>query len=132
MGDDDEVEIDVAAAFGTDKVQAQRFAIYIPNKDQDGAPVAQEKWVEEALLLLSDVGGVATAMPPVAGAWRNPATGMLIREEPVVIYSYVTGEGFRAHLTRLVEFVKRLGRETNQGAVGVEFDGAFLMIEKFD
>ena len=49
MGDDDEVEIDVAAAFGTDKVQAQRFAIYIPNKDQDGAPVEEDKWVEEAV-----------------------------------------------------------------------------------
>lgn len=125
-------ELDVAAAFGATKVQGQRFAIYIPNKDRDGNPVEQRSWVDEALELFSDVGGGATAMPPVEGAWRNPNTRTLIREEPVVVYSYITAAGFRAKLGDLVAFVKRLGRETNQGAVAIEFDGVFLMVEEFD
>lgn len=49
-------------------VHGQRFAIYIPNKDRNGAPVPQSAWINKALQLLSRAGGGATAMPPVTGA----------------------------------------------------------------
>lgn len=91
----DEIELDIGAAFGATHVQGQRFAIYIPNKDRNGAPVAQSAWINKALLqLLSRAGGGATAMPPVTGAWLNPESGEPIIEEPVVVYSYVDGEKF--------------------------------------
>ena len=84
------------------------------------------------MALLTDVGGGATAMPPVAGAWMNKHTRRLIREEPVIVYSYIRAKQFEENLPRLVDFVKRLGRETgNQGAVAIEFAGDFLLIEDF-
>ena len=69
---------------------------------------------------------------PVDGVWLNPATGALIREQPIVIYVYVVPEQFLAHSAALVAFIKRLGRETNQGAVAIEFDGQFYFIENFE
>ncbi|MEA2817216.1 MAG: hypothetical protein QOI93_4917 [Rhodospirillaceae bacterium] len=128
---DSPVEIDIIAAFGGTADYGQRFAIYIPNKDRDGAAVDQAKWVSETLRLLAEVAGGATAMPPVTGAWRNPATGALIIEEPVVVYAYVKPDSFVNRLDELAAFVRRMGRETNQGAVALEFDGDFFTVEDF-
>ena len=61
-------EVDIIAAFGGTADYGQRFAVYIPNKDRDGAPVDQATWIDATLRLLADIAGGATAMPPVTGA----------------------------------------------------------------
>lgn len=127
-----EIELDIAALFGADPIHGQRFAIYIPNKDRDGVTVDQRQWVEEALALFSQIGGGATAMPPMEGAWLNPVTGTLIREQPILVYVYVVPDRFVEHSASLVSFVRRLGRETNQGAVAIEFDGQLYFVEDFE
>ena len=38
---------------------------------------------------------------------------------------------FVARLAELAAFVKRMGRETNQGAIALEFDGNFFTVEDF-
>jgi len=124
-------EIDVVAAFGGTNDYGQRFAIYIPNKDRDGAPVNQTTWIDAALWLLTDIAGGATAMPPVTGAWRNPQTGQVVIEEPVVVYAYVKPEPFVARLPDLAAFVRRMGRESNQGAIALEFGGNFFTVDDF-
>jgi hypothetical protein len=50
----------------------------------------------------------------------------------VVVYSYVKPGPFLEELPRLRRFLHRLGRDTNQGEVVVEFDGRFYRITKFD
>lgn len=128
MEDDD--EFDVVAAFGG-IARGERVAVYVPNKDMDGAPVEQKKWVDELVLVLSGMGGGATVMPPVTGAWLNADTGQLILEEPVIVYSYVDPNLFIERHLQLLDFVRRLGKETNQGAVGVEYGGTFFTVEDF-
>ncbi len=128
---DDPFEIDIVAAFGGTADYGQRFAIYIPNKDRDGLAVPQENWIVETLELLSEIAGGATAMPPVTGAWRNPQTGALIIEEPVVVYAYIKPESFVRRIPELAAFIRRMGRETNQGAIALEFDGDFFTVENF-
>jgi hypothetical protein len=56
----------------------------------------------------------------------------VIWEAPVLVYTYIKPEPFVRGLARLREFLHRLGRETNQGEVGVEFDGNFYRITEFD
>jgi hypothetical protein len=87
--------------------------------------------VEEALALLSKIGGGATAMPPVDGAWLNDKTSELIREQPRIVYSYIIPDRFLDHRNELVGFVKRMGRETNQGVIAIEFDGDLYFVNKF-
>ena len=70
-------------------------------------------------------------MPPVTGAWRNPQTGQVVIEEPVVVYAYVRPAPFVARLPDLAAFVRCIGRETNQGAIALEFDGNFFTVEDF-
>ena len=124
---------DVAGALGADGgTSVQCFTIYIPDKDQQGNEIGnQRKWVLDALDLLGGINGGATAMPPCEGVWLNDDE-QLIREQPVVVYSYIVPDAFLADLPRIRQFLHRLGRETNQGEVGFEFDGRFYRIRQFD
>jgi hypothetical protein len=81
--------------------------------------------------LLSTINGGATAMPPVEGGWMNDK-GDLIWEHPVVVYSFIRSDQFLKNLPHVREFLHRLGRETNQGEVAVEFGDLFFLIRKFD
>lgn len=128
-----EVALDIASTLGADAgVSVQSLTVYIPNKDRTGCEIGnQRQWVLEALELLGTIGGGATAMPPVEGIWLDEQ-GPFIRESPVLVYTYIAGEGFLANLSRLREFLHRLGRMSNQGEVAFEFDGHFFRIRHFD
>ncbi len=95
------VEIDIAEAFGAAAAREQRFAVYIPNKDREGNPVEQAKWIDQALALLSSICGGATAMPPIRGAWLN----------------------------EVVALVHEIGRQTRQGQMAIEFNQTFYLID---
>jgi len=127
------ISTDLTAALGADDATSpQCFTIYVPNKDRDGQPIADHRaWVEEAIGLMCEINGGATAMPPVDGAWKNEQ-GIVIRESPVVVYSYIAAESFVASLPRIREFLHRMGRRTNQGEVAVEYDGRFYHIRSYD
>ena len=126
------LELNVAAALGATDTSSQCFSIYVPNKDQAGAEIGnQRKWVLEAIRLLSEINGGATAMPPVEGGWLSDE-GETIWENPVVVYSFIRPDEFASNLPRIREFLHRMGRETNQGEIAIEFDGRFSRIRQFD
>jgi len=125
--------VDLVGELGADGgTSVQCFSIYLPDKDQQGNEIGnQRKWVLAALDLLGQINGGATAMPPCEGVWLSDK-GELIREHPVVVYSYVVPDVFLANLPRLRQFLHRMGRETNQGEVAFEFDGQFYRIRQYD
>lgn len=125
---------DICGAFAADPndIARQCISFYVPNKDRDGNEIGnQRKWVLELENLLSEINGGATAMPPVEGVWKNDQTEKLIAEHPVVVYSFIRPEAFLQRLPQLADFIHRLGRETNQGEIGFEFDGCFYRIKEF-
>jgi hypothetical protein len=130
---DEQDGIDLGDALGADDSAAiECLTLYIPSKDKDGHTINSEPWVESALNLLSAIGGGATALPPVDGAWVNPETGKLIREKVVLTYTYVDPDKFEEKLDELRVFLHRMGRETNQGEVAVEFDSRLYKIRNYD
>lgn len=75
----------------------------------------------------------ATAFPPGKGVWRDDAQGGSLLLEPVVmVVSYVSTADLRRGLPELRVFLHRLGRETNQGEVGLVIGGAYYGISTYD
>lgn len=111
---------------------AQRLTLYIPNKDCVGGLIEQhENWTNEAQELLTEIGGGATAFPPVDGTWRKP-DGSNLWEQTKIVYTYIDPDKLAANLPRLRTFLHRFGRETHQGEVVFEFDGWFWSIDTYD
>jgi hypothetical protein len=125
--------LDLAAALGAEAAfSTQALTLYIPNKDRAGQEIGtQRRWVLEAIDLLARVGGGATALPPVEGVWVNEA-GQFVWDNPVMVYTYVKPEEFAKRLPEVRAFLHRLGRETDQGEVAVEFNDEFYRIRTFD
>jgi len=134
VSEQDETTLDLGSALGaSEAASTQILTLYIPNKDRDGNEFgAQRKWVLEAARLLAELGGGVTVMPPCEGGWWNETSGQIVWEAPVIVYTYIKPEPFVRGMPRLRAFLHRLGRETLQGEVAVEFDGLFYRITSFD
>ena len=130
----EELEHDLVDELGAEEgFSHQVLTLYIPDKDREGREIGtQRKWVLEAARLLTTIGGGVTIMPPVEGGWFDEENKRLVWERPVLVYTFIKSEKFLESLPRLREFLHRMGRETLQGEVAVEFDGEFYRISEFD
>jgi hypothetical protein len=113
-------------------LSVQQLAIYIPNKDQHGNPIDDTVWVDEALATFSRIGGGASAIKDLLGAWINPETGQLIREQTTLVYTYVIPEKFVNEIAELRALVHEFGLSTNQGEVLVHYGGVTYRVTKYD
>jgi hypothetical protein len=95
----------------------------------------QPMWVNEALSTLGALFGGATAYPKAHGVWRDDERGgRLVFDEPVVIHCYTTPDDIEDgdKLDELGRFCRRMGRETNQGEVGLVIGDEYIAIRNLD
>lgn len=120
---------DHATRLGASKSASTLLVLFIPSVDRYGKAIAQSTWVDEALRVLGESFGGATAFPKGRGVWRDDARGgTLVYDKPVVIQCY-TSERLIAKLAKpLKEFLIKMGTETKQGAVGLVIDRDYLEI----
>ncbi|MBI1915882.1 MAG: hypothetical protein HYS12_14275 [Planctomycetes bacterium] len=109
------------------------LVLFVPSKDRDGNPIDQEFWVDEVLTALGRLFRGATAYPRGRGIWRDDERGgVLLKEEPVIVFSYVAQEALTsAALGELYRTLSRMGREANQGEIGVVIDGQYYGITEY-
>ena len=109
--------------------------LFVPSVERDDATrIDQDYWVDSALEMLGRVFGGAKAYPKARGIWRDDErAGDLVKDEPVVIQCYTTPEDIQdsAKLAELGRFCRRLGREANQGEVGLVVGDEYLAIREF-
>jgi hypothetical protein len=90
--------------------------------------------VDLALETLGRVFGGATAYPKARGIWRDDDRGgALIRDEPVIVHCYTTPADIEDehNLQRLGSFCRRMGRETDQGEIGLVIGDEYYAIRDF-
>ena len=92
--------LDLAKFMGAEPSAIQRLTLYIPSQDRTGKSFDAKPWVDEALKLLSRIGGGATVLPPVDGAWIDPESRALITEKVRLVYTFIRPEGFEANVAR--------------------------------
>ena len=72
-----------------------------------------------------------TAFPPGRGVWRDDdRNGELVFDDTQMVISYVAEGAFDDEevVKRLRAFLCRMGREANQGEVGIVIDGTYIGI----
>ena len=111
-----------------------QVTIFIPSVDRNEKPIAQERWAEECLTVLGRLFRGATAFPPGRGVWRDDDQGgELVFDDTVLVTAYVDPEILTAEtLAELRQFLHRIGREANQGEVGVVIGGQYYGIVTYD
>lgn len=131
---EDTPEIDLGAVLGAASGDSHEvLVLFIPDRDRDGNEIGdQRKWVLEAAELLAKIGGGVSIEPPIEGGWLDEERGRIVWERPVRVFTYVHPEAFEERLGELRAFLHRLGRDTRQGEVGVEFSGGFWRIREFE
>ena len=78
--------------------------------------------------------GGATAYPKARGIWRDDERGgALIRDEPVIVHCYTTPADIEDehNLRTLGSFCRRMGRETDQGEIGLVIGDEYYAIRDF-
>src|SRR5947209_2251790 len=121
---------DFARKLGASKAASTLLVLFIPSKDRDDQPIDQDYWVDAALGVLGRLFGGATAFPQGRGVWRDDAQGgRLLFDEPVVIQCYTRETALARYAADLRTFLRRLGIEGRQGAVGFVIDRDYLEIE---
>jgi len=97
-------------------------------------PIDQDRWVSAALEMFGEVFGGATAYPKARGVWRDDErAGVLVFDEPVVVHCYMTPEAIQddGALRRLAAFCRQMGRETNQGEIGLVIADEYFAIRDY-
>jgi hypothetical protein len=107
--------------------------VFVASQDRDGQAIDQEYWVDEVLTTLGRLFRGATAYPRGRGVWRDDARGgTLLKEEPVIVFSYAAeGALTAAALGDLYRTLSRMGRQANQGEIGVVIDGKYYGITEY-
>jgi hypothetical protein len=80
------------------------------------------------------VFGGATAYPRATGIWRDDERGgALVKDEPYIVHCYMEPEALEddGNLGELRTFCDRMGRETNQGEVGLVIADEYFAIRRF-
>ena len=115
--------------------KAVLVVLFVPSVQRDGTTaIDQEHWVEEALDVLGQLFGGATAFPRAKGVWRDDQMGgVLVKDQPVVIHCYTTPADISDpdRLARLGSFCRRMGREAHQGEIGLVIGDEYLAFRDF-
>ena len=112
---------------------SSQVILFIPSKDRAGHEINQVYWVDESLSVVGQLFRGGTAFPPGKGVWRDDVHGgQLLFETTVMVLSFADPDDLTEFaLLELKEFLMRLGRETNQGEVGVVIDGIYYGFTQF-
>ena len=112
---------------------SSQVILFIRSKDREGHEIDQVYWVDQSLSVVGRLFRGGTAFPPGKGVWRDDARGeQLLFETTVMVLSFVDpNDSTEFALLELKTFLMRLGRETNQGEVGVVIDGIYYGFTQF-
>lgn len=105
-----------------------QVTLFVPSVDRDGSPIDQAYRTDQALATFGRLFRGATAFPPGRGVWRDDERGgALVYDETQMVTSFVLSAVFddMEVVKRLKEFLWRMGRDANQGEIGIVIDGTY-------
>jgi hypothetical protein len=112
------------------KFESILVILFIPSVDRNRILIDQSSWASAALEVLGKCFGGATAFPKGKGVWRDDQRGgVLLYDEPIILHCYTNMKSVKLYKNELHDFLFRMGKETNQGAVGFVIDGTYMEMQ---
>ncbi len=110
------------------------IVLFVPSQDRNGKDIDHDFWVTAALETLGKLFRGATAYPRARGVWRDDERGGALRyEQPTIITCYADPRAMtREAQARLRAFLHRMGREANQGEIGIVIGDKYYGITEYD
>ena len=107
--------------------------LLVPSLTQDGTPLDHAAWRARALEVMTRLFGGATAIEG-EGAWRDDERGGAIKLEKIsTIDSFMAKSSWNSKtVSELGTFLKQMGREANQGEIGLIVDSEYFLIREFN
>ena len=124
----DEITASILAGRSQDLV-----GLFVPSHDKNQETIPnQDQWATAALQLFAELYRGATGFETFAGVYRD-SDGTILYDKPIMIQAYVNREDMvdTGKLKELLDFCKRMGRETDQAAVGLIVNHVFFEIRRF-
>lgn len=103
-----------------------KVTVYMPSTVDVNVPIDNEKVVEEALALLSNCFGGATASEAL-GAWVDSA-GNLVKEKVTLCFSFASQEDLNQHIETIYDYCLNLKLRLKQEAIALEVNGELHLI----
>lgn len=109
------------------------MTLFIPSQRRDGSQLDHEFWRSEALTVMAQLFGGATAVEG-NGTWRDDDGGGTIKEERIsTVESLMAKSSWNKEtVPQLAKFLHRMGREASQGEVGLIVNGEYFPIREFN
>jgi hypothetical protein len=107
--------------------------LFIPSHDKKEKRLNnQDQWTGVGMELFGKLFTGATAFQALDGIFVDE-DGTTYHDKPILIESYAEEEAVQdeGNLRELLDFIKRMGRETNQAAVALVIHNALHLIRKF-
>ncbi|MEX0718815.1 MAG: hypothetical protein WD066_19640 [Planctomycetaceae bacterium] len=127
-----EMEKVIASLMGDERQDL--VILFIPSHDKNQKEIPdQAEWANAAMELFGEQFRGATAFEAFAGVYRTD-DGKVLWDKPILIESYMPRDMLLdpVNLRELLQFAKRMGRETNQAAVGMIVNSVFHEITDLD
>lgn len=109
------------------------MTVFIPSQTRDGAAVDHVFWRTEASTVMAGLFGGATAVEG-DGAWCDDERSGVVKVETVsMVVSFMANSSWNKEtVPKLAKFLHRMGREAQQGEVGLIVGGEYFPIREFD
>lgn len=128
-------QFETSAWLGATDGDSRDFVVYVfvPSLTRSGDPIDHELWRSETLRTMAELFQGATAIEG-NGAWRDDDQDAAVKEERVsIIVSFMAEVNWNEDtVSRLARFLRRMGRETQQGEIGLVARGQYFPIRKFN
>jgi hypothetical protein len=107
------------------------LVVFVPSLTRDGTPIDSEYWRNQTVETLANLFGGATSVSGV-GAWRDD-DGTVLREDVNIVTTFMAKDAWNEDsVPSLAVFLRRMGRETEQGEIGLIADGTYYAIQEFN
>ena len=123
-------QFDLAKELEATLIADQKISIYVPNKDKDGNFIDQYMWVNQAVAILTEVGGGATSLSPAIGRGKFGVGDEIIESETVIVYTYFNPAYVTDDMIRtLKDFFVRMGKDCNLDIVFFDYQNKFYRLD---